>query len=158
MNLSIADAIATGTISGILSGLIVAGTIKVISSAMTDTFSFSHVGNEKSVLSYRGSRPIVIGGSFLLGEGPVLTTADGRRAGQSGIVVRPRSLTVFDTGRVQPGEPFDFTYRKVPWLRFNKLERTGELYRWECDVMEFYNDSKPKKGWKLASAVLMPSI
>ena len=150
--------IIEGIVSGTISGLIVAGALQLIGNARQDAFTFTYVGDGRVVLEYRRSRPIVIGGSFALEEGTVLMTADGFRAGTSGIVVEPRSQTVFFVGRLQPGHGFDFTYRPVPRLKEKKLRQSGRLLRWECDVMEFYNGNKPPpKGWKLESRVIMPS-
>ena len=149
--------ILEGIVSGTVSGLIVALALGLISRAREEHFTFTSVGDGRAVLDYRGSRTIVIGGSFALERGVVLATADGFRAGSSGIIVKPRSQNVFLVEELPPGESFDFTYRVVPWWKARRMERSGELYHWECDVMEFFSSDKPRpKGWKLASRVLMP--
>ena len=149
--------VVEGIISGSISGLIVALALGLISRAWEEDFTFTSVGEGRAVLNYRGSRSIVIGGSFALERGVVLATADGFRAGTSGIIVKPRTQNVLLVGELPPGEGFDFTYRVVPWWKARRLERSGELYKWECDVMEFFSpESPPPKRWKLASRVLMP--
>ncbi|MFL0447675.1 hypothetical protein [Corynebacterium xerosis] len=149
--------VVEGIISGSVSGLIVALALGVISRAREENFTFTSVGDGRAVLDYRGSRTIVIGGSFAFERGVVLATADGFRGGTSGIIVKPRTQNVFLVGDLPPGEGFDFTYRVVPWWKARRLERSGELYQWECDVMEFLSsESLPPKRWKLASRVLIP--
>lgn len=144
-----------GIISGIISGLIVTAGLWLLDYLKRPRFILSYVSDNRAVMRYKGFRPVIIGGSFILHEGSVLYRPDGFRGGDTGLYVKPFSDTIFHTENFTAGQTVHITYRYFGWWpkpRQSKIlhaENTYDLH--PCD--HFGNEDK-YPGWKSAYLVM----
>ncbi|STC69272.1 hypothetical protein [Corynebacterium pilosum] len=155
------ESIAAGTISGVIAGLIVAAALGVLNQWNRPRFQLRQVAPNTAVLTYSRWPPVVIGGSYALERGSVLSTAEGFRAGTGGIYLVGPSETVLRTdaglGELNVGEVVDISYRFAPWFPLDRSKRMMRAVSWEVDPF----DTQPRWwrwwGWKRYTLVLHPS-
>lgn len=169
MNLS-AD-ILSGSVAGLISGLLVSVTLWLINHFNKPKFAYFHVGDSTGHFYYNRLRPIIIGGSFVICHGPALYERS-PRGGDGGFYLGPNGDQVFSTcsttGAIGPGQIIDFTYRYAPLnYLFNKDARHDAYFTTMDPVHltslenEGRNASREikseRKGWRQGRVTLTPS-
>jgi hypothetical protein len=162
--------IVSGSVAGVVSGLIISATLWFINHFNRPKFEFFHVGGNAGHFYYNRLRPIIIGGSFVICHGPALYERNSR-GGDGGFYLGPKGTQVFSTGFTQgfisPGEAIDFTYRYAPVRYLVSLKARQEAYLQRMDPIELNSiagDQNWLKGvgskggrWRQARVVMAPS-
>lgn len=155
------ESISSGTISGVVAGLIVAATLGVLNQLNRPRFELRQVAPNLAVLKHSRWGAVVMGGSYAFERGAVLCTAEGFRAGTGGIYLPGRSETVLRTdaglGELQVGEVVSISFRRAPWFPIHRTPRMARAHSWHVDPIEVKNHWWKWLGWRQYSLVLHPA-
>ncbi|AMA00219.1 hypothetical protein [Corynebacterium glutamicum] len=161
------ESVFSGTISGVVSGLIVAGALTQLSKLRQPLFELRHISDGKVLLSYNGLRPVYFGGHFELGEGEhLLFPTDGRRGAFHELELRTRGELVLDT-TLHLGQSVSISYKQPWWLMtrraIKRREANGKYRKMRntaarITVMDLYSSEIDKEfaGWKVFTLILKP--
>lgn len=153
------ESIISGSISGVIAGLVVAGALYLI----RPKFELRQITPSLAVLHHHGLHAVILGGSYAFERGQVLSTAEGFRAGTGGILLPRFSDTVFridiaGAGPLAVGEVVTISYRKAPPFLKYRPKMTRRTYGWDVDPIELYGSPKKEHcGWKTRNLVLHPA-
>lgn len=150
------SSVASGTVSGVVAGLMVSLTLAFLNYRSKPLFEVKVAQDNIVVLFYRGLRPAVIGGTWELGKGTILTTSDGFRAGTYGICLPPQSETAFSADYLGIGESFAMSIRFIPLWRYILRRLPEDHTEWEAFPPDLYqpNSNRTHKGWKIYNLTL----
>lgn len=169
-----------GSIAGLVSGLLISTTLWAISHFSRPKFEYFDVGNGLGHFYYNRYRPIIVGGSFVLGHGSALIERSAR-GGLAGFYMGPMHDQVFSTstylpanGGLSTGETVGISYRYAPFRYWWSCDARHAAFFQEFNPVDLYSSRaknrkearkdpeysairKSSKGWKLAHVVLKPS-
>lgn len=173
--------IISGTVAGLVSGLLVSFTLWAINHFSKPKFEYYDIGEGAGHFFYNRYRPIIIGGSFVLGHGPALIERT-PRGGYGGFYLGTMGDQVFSTTThpdlsitLPTGETVSIAYRYAPLHYWWSQKARHKAFFQEMDPVALYTaQSKPKevgrrdeaagreltksvRGWKMAHVILKPS-
>lgn len=102
-----------GIVSGVFSGLIVSFAIWLWGYLRKPPLELIYAGAQRAVLKNNRLRPVVIGGTWELGNGNVLYRPDGFRGGTGGFYIPRLGQFVVGTSHFGPGQTADIAYKYV---------------------------------------------
>lgn len=170
-NVNLSADILSGSVAGLISGLLVSVTLWLINHFNKRKFEYFHAGGNTGHFYYNRLRPIIIGGSFVICHGPALYERS-PRGGDGGFYLGPNGDQVFSTGSstgaIGPGQSIDFTYRYAPLSYLLNKDARQAAYFQTMDPVHLNGldnegrnasrDSRSeRKGWRQARVTMTPS-
>lgn len=147
------DSVITGTLSGVISGLLVALTLGVIEQTASPKLELRRIDKNTALLKNNGFRPVAFGGTYAFEKGPhLLYPKDGFRGQISEMRCNARSEIVVGCA-IHLGESLSITYKPI-WPSFFQKDSHHQNIQnqaQQADVISVYNRNFypwwTKKGW-----------
>lgn len=170
-NVNLSADIVSGSVAGLISGLLVSVTLWLINHFNKPKFEYFHTGDNTGHFYYNRLRPIIIGGSFVICHGSAFYERS-PRGGDGGFYLGPKGDQVFSTGSstgaIVPGQLIDFTYRYAPlgYLLNKEARQTAHLQTMDpIHLTGLENEGRnasreirsERRGWRQARVTMTPS-
>ncbi|MGN0096946.1 MAG: hypothetical protein ACI38U_12870 [Corynebacterium sp.] len=142
------SSVLSGTVSGVVAGLIVAGALACVRHRNRPTVEAIATSENRATLRNNGFRALVVGGSRAYHDGNFLSAIDlsGRT---SGIMLPGRDSVVLRIERLEIGAGFQLSVRRIALWRTIVNRLPDDYHQWSVDPIELDDPGSTKRheGW-----------